>query len=220
MTRQLQEYCNIIIKPELLDGRIDFVNVFGRYAPLHIEIGSGRGTFLVQEAKMLPEINFLGIEWASRYYRYTVDRVGRWGLKNVRMLRSDAAVFISEFVPDACVDCFHIYFPDPWPKKKHHKRRFICEKNLKQLLRCLKKDGIIRIATDHSGYFEQIERVLSAKSNCLQKVCFLPAAGASISELGDSTLSPQVGSNFERKYLKENRPIYTIAVQKTRIEDR
>ena len=206
MARLLREYPDIAIKPETLDGKIDFEKVFGRPAPVHIEIGSGRGTFLVNQAKLSPNINFLGIEWASRYYRYTVDRIGRWNLKNVRMLRDDAAVFISEHISDASVNCFHIYFPDPWPKKKHHKRRFICDKNFGQILRCLKKNGSIRIATDHADYFEQIERVLADKSDCLKKIDFLPTAGADIGEW--------VGSNFERKYLKEKRSIYTIAVKK------
>jgi len=214
MARLLKEYPDIAIKPETLDGKIDFAAVFGRIAPVHIEVGSGRGTFLVNQAKLSPDINFLGIEWASRYYRYTVDRIGRWNLKNVRMLRADAAVFISEFVPESSVDCFHIYFPDPWPKKKHHKRRFICDKNLDQFLRCLKTSGSIRIATDHADYFEQIEKVLSIKSACLRQIDFLPTAGADIGEWVGSTGSPQVGSNFERKYLKEQRPIYTVAVLK------
>ena len=206
MARLLKEYPDIAIKSENLDDKIDFEKVFGRSAPVHIEVGSGRGTFLVNQAKLSPDANFLGIEWASRYYRYTVDRIGRWGLKNVRMLRDDAAVFISEFIPDTSVDCFHIYFPDPWPKKKHHKRRFICDKNLDQFLRCLKTSGSIRIATDHADYFEQIEKVLSIKSACLRRIDFLPTATADIGEW--------VGSNFERKYLKEKRSIYTIAVKK------
>ena len=208
MARLLKEYPDIVLKIDALDGKVDFTKVFGRKAPVHIEVGSGRGTFLVNQAKLSPDINFLGIERASRYYRYTVDRLGRWGLKNVQMLRDDAANFICEFIPDASVDCFHIYFPDPWPKKKHHKRRFICEKNLEQLLRCLKKNGTIRIATDHADYFAQIEKVLAAKSNYLRKIGFLPTAAA------NTNIGEWVGSNFERKYLKEHRPIYTVAVQK------
>ena len=207
MARQLKEYPDIAIKPEFLDGSIDFKKIFGRNGPIHIEVGSGRGTFLVHQAKLSPEVNFLGIEWASRYYRYSVDRIGRWGLKNVRMLRADAAVFLAQHVPDNSLDCVHIYFPDPWPKKKHHKRRFISNKNLEQILRCLKKNGTIRIATDHAGYFEQIEEVLAEKNDCLRQIDFLPTAGASIGEW--------VGSNFERKYLKEKRPIYTAAFKKT-----
>jgi tRNA (guanine-N7-)-methyltransferase len=206
MSRILNEYAEIILKQESIDGRIDFADIFGRLAAVHIEIGSGKATFLVNEAKTRPCDDFLGIEWCSKIYRYAVDRVGRHGLTNVRIIRADAAVFVKDFVPDGSVDCFHIYFPDPWPKKKHHKRRFICNNNLEQLLRCLKPGGIIRIATDHAGYFDQIKQVMA--DNRLQEIEFFPTSGAE-PERGE-----WAGTNFERKYLKEGRPIHTLAVRK------
>ena len=137
---------------------------------------------------------------------FAVDRIGRWNLTNVRIIRTDAARFIAEFVPDSSVDCFHIYFPDPWPKKRHHKRRFFNALNLGQLIRCLKPAGTIRVATDHAEYFEQIKAVILAKADKLEQIDFLPTAGAQIGEW--------VGSNFERKYKKENRAIFTLAVRK------
>ncbi len=206
MARILKDYSSVALKPENLGEKLDLPRIFGRLAPLHIEIGSGRGTFLVNQAKSSPEINFLGIEWANRYYRFAVDRIGRWNLPNVRIIRTDAAQFIADCVPDQTVDCFHIYFPDPWPKKRHHKRRFVNVTNIDQLIRCLKPSGSIRIATDFEDYFQQIKDVLAARSDSLEEIDFLPAAGAQIGEW--------VGSNFERKYLKENRDIYTIAVKK------
>ena len=98
MTRILKDYPEISLKPENVDGKIDFTRLFGRIGPVHIEIGSGKGTFLVNQAKVLPDDNFLGIEWARRYYRYAVDRIGRWDMTNVRIIRTDAAVFIAEQV--------------------------------------------------------------------------------------------------------------------------
>jgi tRNA (guanine-N7-)-methyltransferase len=206
MARILKDYESVSLKEEDLDGEIDFFRLFGRSGPLHIEIGSGKGTFLLNQAGTLPDDNFLGIEWARKYYRYTVDRIGRWGLTNVRIIRTDAAVFIRDFVPDSCVDCFHIYFPDPWPKKRHHKRRFVCMDNLEHLVRCLKTGGQLRIATDHADYFEQIKTVLAARDDILEKIDFAPAAGADTGEW--------VGTNFERKYLKDKRPVYTLAAKK------
>jgi len=206
MARILQDYTGISLKAEDLDSKIDFVRIFGRRGPVHIEIGSGKGTFLLGQATALPGDNFLGIEWARKYYRYAVDRIGRWRLTNVRIIRTDAAGFITEFVPEDSIDCFHIYFPDPWPKKRHHKRRFICPANLEQLIRCLKTSGQIRITTDHADYFEQIKMVLTERSDKLEEIDFIKPAGA---ESGEST-----GTNFERKYIKDQRPIYTIAVRK------
>ena len=206
MSRTLNDYPEISINPEDLNGKIDFVRIFGRNGPVHIEIGSGKGTFLLNQARVHPGNNFLGIEWARKYYRYAVDRIGRWDLKNVRIIRTDAAIFITEFIDDNSVDCFHIYFPDPWPKKRHHKRRFLCPTNLEQLIRCLKNQGKLRIATDHAEYFQQIQNVIAQTSDKLEEIDFLPTAGAETGEW--------VGTNFERKYIKDNRPIYTLALKK------
>ena len=207
MTRLLKDYPSVALKPEDLDGRIDFVRLFGRCGPVQIEIGTGKATFLLNQVKAQPDDNFLGIERARKYYRYAVDRIGRWGLTNVRIIRTEAAAFLADFVPDNSVDCFHIYFPDPWPKRRHHKRRFFCPANLEQLLRCLKKDGRLRIATDHADYFEQIEKLMVAQGQRLEEIEFFPTAGADRGEW--------VGTNFERKYIKDQRPIYTLAVRRT-----
>jgi tRNA (guanine-N7-)-methyltransferase len=205
MRRAIQDYPQVSLKLQDLDGKIDFAALFGRSTPVEVEIGTGKAAFLLNQAKNYPQINFLGIEWASRYYRYAVDRIGRWNLANVKITRTDAAVFLAEFIPDESVDCFHIYFPDPWPKNRHHKRRLFNETNLNQLIRCLKKEGIIQAATDHAEYFEQIQKLIADRTD-LQEIAFQPAAGAQQGEL--------VGSNFERKYLKDSKNVRTIAVRK------
>lgn len=206
MARILKDYPGVSLKIEDLKGKIDFARIFGRSGPVHIEIGTGKGTFLLNQAKAEPGDNFVGIEWARRYYRHAVDRIGRWDLSNVRIIRTDAAAFIADLVPDDSVDCFHIYFPDPWPKKRHHKRRFLCPANLAHLIRCLKVGGQLRIATDHTEYFEQIKKVVAERSDILEEIVFFPTAGAETGEW--------VGTNFERKYLKDQRPIYTLAARK------
>ena len=206
MGRTLKEYPSVLLKPDDIESRIDFVRIFGRTGPVHIEIGSGKGTFLLNQARARPGDNFLGIEWARKYYRYAVDRIGRWGLTNVRIIRSDAAVFLADFISDNSVDCFHIYFPDPWPKKRHHKRRFISPANLEHIIRCLKRGGQLKIATDHEDYFQVIQELITNQDKGLEEIQFLPTVGADKGEW--------VGTNFERKYLKDQRPIYTIAVKK------
>lgn len=206
MRRKPQEYTNIALKLDNLNAKIDFTQIFGRPGPVHVEIGSGKGTFLVHQAAAQPEANFLGIEWARKYYRYAVDRIGRRGLHNVRILRADAATFLGDFVHEASVDCFHIYFPDPWPKKRHHKRRLLQSANVDRLIHCLKPGGEMRIATDHEEYFEWIKEATSAYRTKLQEVEFERPAGA---EAGEMT-----GTNYERKYVKEDRPIYTIALRR------
>jgi tRNA (guanine-N7-)-methyltransferase len=206
MKRELKEYADVVLPAESLRGPVDFTEIFGRSSPVHIEIGSGKATFLVAQAKAHPEVDFLGIEWARKFYRHAVDRIGRWGLRNVRILRADAAAFLRDFVPAESADCFHIYFPDPWPKKRHHKRRFLQASNLEVLLRCLKPGGEIRLATDHADYFEQIRQVTSAYGEKLEEIEFERPAGAREGEL--------TGTNYERKYVKQSRPIYTAAFRK------
>ena len=207
MARVLKDYPSVSLKPENLDGKIDFSSIFGRNGRVHIEVGCGKGTFLLKQAQAQPGLNFLGVEWASKYYRYSVDRIGRWSLGNVRIIRTDAAELVAEFMQDESVDCFHIYFPDPWPKKRHNKRRFLSTANTEQLIRCLKPGGTIRIATDHADYFEQIRSVLGQFDKQLERIDFETTAGAEKDEW--------VGTNFERKYLRDQRDIYTIAVEKT-----
>jgi len=204
--RALKDYEHVLLRPEGLAGAVDFEELFGRRGPVHIEIGSGKGTFLLTQAGHAPDVNFLGIELANKYYRYAVDRIGRWGLCNVRIIRTDAAWFLSEHVGDSSVDWFYIYFPDPWPKKRHHKRRFFSGPNMAQIVRCLKAGGVIQIATDHADYFKQIEEVIESYSQKLEATEFTPAAGAANGEL--------TGTNYERKYIKDKRDIYTIAVRR------
>ena len=206
MARTLKEYPSVSLKTEDLQGGIDFVRIFGRSGPVHIEVGTGKGTFLLKQAGAHPGDNFLGIEWARKYYRYAVDRIGRRGFQNVRIIRTDAASFLADHVPDESVECFHIYFPDPWPKKRHHKRRFICAANLEQLLRCLKPGGEIRIATDHDEYLRAMTQVIESRSDVLEQIDFPPTVGA---EKGEIT-----GTNYERKFIKDRRKIHTLAVRK------
>ena len=200
------EVQNVVLEPDRYEKNADFDQIFGRSAPLHIEIGSGKGTFLVSQAGAFPEINFLGMEWASRYYRYAVDRFERWSLGNVRMMRTDAAWYIAEHVADACVDQYHLYFPDPWHKKRHNKRRLICDENMEQFLRTMKAGAVINIATDHQDYHEWMKDVFSRFEDRLEYIPFIRAAGAKDGEM--------VGTNFERKYIVQGRSVYTIAVKK------
>ncbi|RKY13355.1 MAG: tRNA (guanosine(46)-N7)-methyltransferase TrmB [Planctomycetota bacterium] len=208
MEKIIKDYENISIRPESVAGMLNFDILFGRSVPVEMEVGSGKGTFLLEEAKAFPEKNFFGIEWANKYYKLAVDRMGRWDMANIRMMRTDAASFIAEHISDESIGVFHLYFPDPWPKKKHNKRRFFCDENLTQLLRILKPDGIINIATDHADYFDQMsavaERAIEQKT--VKQIDFVRPAGAGESEL--------VGTNYERKYMKESRKTYTLALQK------
>jgi len=174
--------------------------------PVHLEIGSGKGTFLVHQARAEPDVDFLGIEWARKYYRYAADRLGRWEVANVRIIRADAVTFLTEHVPAESIDCLHIYFPDPWPKKRHHKRRLLQQANMNLLIGCLRPGGEMRIATDHAAYFQQVQKVADTCRNRLEPIPFTRPVGAREGEL--------TGTNFERKYIRDQRTIHTLALRR------
>ena len=200
---------DIVINIDNLSPHMELDRAFVRSGPVEIEVGSGKGTFLLNQAKTHPAVNYLGIEWANAYYCYSVDRMRRWQVSNVRVLRADAREFIGRYLADGSVAAFHVYFPDPWPKKRHHKRRFFAPATIMQVARCLRAGGQLRTATDHAGYFEVISEVLlrdPAVAGLFEPVDFLPTEAADAGEW--------VGSNFERKYHKEGRAFYTLALRK------
>ena len=191
---------------EALPRPLDWREVFGNEQPVELEIGSGKGTFLTDQAKARPEVNFFGIEWANWFYRYAADRLRRNGCLNARMVRAEAMFFLQEFVPDASLAVLHVYFPDPWPKKRHHKRRLVQEPFLRQAERVLAPGGRLQIVTDHKGYFEEnIEPVLKS-SRVLNVIEYNRPGSAAEGEF--------VGTNFERKYRREGRPFYALAAVK------
>jgi tRNA (guanine-N7-)-methyltransferase len=190
---------------EALPRPLDFELVFGNSNPVEMEIGSGKGTFLTEQAKARPQVNFFGIEWANWFYRYASDRLRRNGCANARMVRAEANYFLTEFVPDAILSVLHVYFPDPWPKKRHHKRRLIQAPFLKNVERVLAPGGRLQVVTDHQGYFEEnIEPAV--RGSKLSVIDYNRPGSASEGEF--------VGTNFERKYRREGRPFYAIAAVK------
>ena len=200
---------DIAVDLERLTVPVELASLFGGDGPVHVEVGSGKGTFLLNQARANRQVNYLGIEWANKYYKYSVDRMRRWQVENVRLLRADARYFVERCLADRSVAVFHIYFPDPWPKKRHHKRRFFARANMLQVHRCLETGGGLRAATDHADYFEVMcEALLNEghEERMFEQIDFDAAAGAEAGEW--------VGTNFERKYVQEGRAIYTLAVRK------
>ncbi len=171
-----------------------------------IEIGSGKGTFLLQEAPRRPETLFLGIEYAGEFYRYAADRLRRHGVTNARMLYADAGAFIRHRLRDACVKVIHLYFSDPWPKKRHHKRRVVQAESLAQFHRVLVPDGEIRIVTDHDELWQWCEDRATEAAALFERRPFGGVESAGEGEF--------VGSNFERKYRREGRPFHAMTLRR------
>lgn len=191
--------------------------------PLEIEIGSGKGTFLLQQAQSEPGTNFLGVEWAGEFYAYTADRVRRAGLANVRVLNADATEFLHWRVPGGIVRVLHLYFSDPWPKKRHHRRRVVQDRFLADAWRVLEPGGELRIVTDHDEYWawmrEHFARWTAPGGAGVPEGIAAAAGGAPFELLpfggapsaGEGEL---VGTNFERKYRREGRPFNAATLRK------
>ncbi len=173
----------------------DFAKVYGRSAPLAVEIGCGGGRTVIGMAEARPAWNFLGCERAGEYYRLLLERAEKRLMPNFRITRCDATYLIARFFPDASVHEYHIYFPDPWPKKRHHKRRLISESFCAQLKRTLIPGGILYFATDHAEYYEEL----------LPRVRVALAVREHPEPWPDA---PEGRTNYEIKYLKQGRPIY------------
>ena len=190
---------------ESLPRPIDWAQLFGNSNPVELEIGCGKGTFITGQAVARPMVNFFGIEWARFYWRYTCDRLRRNGCAaNARCIRADAASFLRDYVPADSLAAVHIYFPDPWPKARHHKRRLIQPAFLEQVRRILAPDGRLQIVTDHSDYWAQIETDVRAS----------PLSVVEYEKPGGAAEGETVGTNFERKYLAAGRAFHAIAAVK------
>jgi len=196
----------IIVPPPEAGQLLDFALMFGRTSPVEMEIGSGKGGFLLNRARGHLERNFLGVEWANKFFRYAADRMARWGITNVRLLRTDASHLVTRHLPPASIIMLHIYHPDPWPKKRHHRRRLIQSPFVSAAVNVLVPGGRIAVQTDHAEYFEQIQKVLRAEPRLKEVEFNVPEAGV---------VEGRISTNYEIKYLREGRPIYQIAAERS-----
>ena len=144
------------LDPEKIVERVDWTETFGAPGRVEIEIGIGKGRFLLAASAAHPDVHHLGIEWANKYLRIAEHRARRDGLENVRFVRVDASELMPA-VPDTSVSAYYVFYPDPWPRKRHHKRRFLREDNAEQMARSLVPGSCLHVATDHADYWEAIE---------------------------------------------------------------
>jgi len=143
-------------------GMIDPAIVFEREGPLVIEVGFGMGTSLLDMAENEPDKNFIGIEVHTPGVGSLLNGVVKNALTNIRVYEHDAVEILADCIPDACVDRFQLYFPDPWHKKKHHKRRIVKPEFIQEIRRILKVDGVFHLATDWEHYAEHMLEEMEA----------------------------------------------------------
>lgn len=188
----------IELLPELHVACLDVVQLFGRSAPLHVDLGCGDGSFLCELAKQLPEKNFLGIERLTK----RVGKVRRKAeeIDNVRVLRADTLFALRYLLPENSVETFYLLFPDPWPKRRHQQRRIFTGSFLDAVAAALEQNGVLRIATDQLTYLRQIERLSRAHPEF------------EVADL-DDVVFPL--TKFERRFREKGMPVYRLTLRKT-----
>ncbi|WP_237067857.1 tRNA (guanosine(46)-N7)-methyltransferase TrmB [Microbulbifer guangxiensis] len=147
----------------LFDGPLDPVATFGREAPLVLEIGFGMGDSLLAMAEAEPDKDFIGIEVHPPGVGRLINNAGKMGVRNLRVYMADAVDVLNDCISDDLLDRFQLYFPDPWHKKKHHKRRIVQPEFIRLLCSKLKSGGLMHLATDWENYAEHMLEVLEAE---------------------------------------------------------
>ena len=180
---------------------IDWRAVFGNDRPVEIEVGFGKGLFLLTQGQARPDTNFLGIEIERKYTLLTATRIAHLELPNVKLACTDARWFMKERVAPASVSAMHVYFPDPWWKTRHRKRKLFTRDFAEQCVRVLAHGGRLHFVTDVGDYFAETIEMLKA----LPALRMLPAPASDAEYL----------TNFERKYRLEGRAIYRALYERT-----
>ncbi len=195
MNSQTREVSIVINPRETGFVRLDLTEVFGNGHPVVLEIGSGKGRFLITSAMERPQVNFIGIEKSLHYHRLISERVLKRHLTNVRLINHDAFAVMRDMLPTASVSELHVYFPDPWPRKREQKRRIIRPEALAEMRRVLIDGGSGIYVTDHREYFEAAAPVIAEYFRSEPRI---------------PTADEPPRTNYEAKYRAEGREIYEV----------
>ena len=175
--------------------RLDLAELFGNARRVVLEIGSGKGRFLISAATSQPDVNFIGIEKSLHYHRVIRDRVAKRGLTNIRLINHDAFLVLRDMLPDASIDEIHVYFPDPWPRKREQKRRIIRAEVMVEMNRVLVPGGSGIYVTDHRDYYETAAPVIESFFRSERRI---------------PTPDDPPRTNYEAKFREEGREIFEV----------
>jgi len=173
---------------------LDWGGVFGNDRLVEVEIGCGKGRFLLWATAAHPDHNFLGVDRLLARLRKVDRKIQRRGLSNIRLVRIEAGYFVGHLVPAGSVGAYHVYFPDPWPKRRHHRRRLFGPSFVADLVRTLGVGGAVNVATDHRGYFEEIQALMGDSGEFAEHP---PLASP-----------PAAVTEFERIFAAQGQPIH------------
>ena len=190
--RRKAKACDLFVEPQEWSA-------LAQKAFIELEIGSGKGLFLETAAKSRPDHQFIGVELSAKFSNRAADRLARAGLTNATMLRGDAESFLMGVVPEQSVLAVHVYFPDPWWRRKHKKRRVLNEETLAAIERSLVPEGAFHFWTDVLDYYELICTHIMTQTSLIGPR-YVPERPAS-HDLDYTT-------HFERRARRHGQPIY------------
>ncbi|MGE3316734.1 MAG: tRNA (guanosine(46)-N7)-methyltransferase TrmB [Planctomycetaceae bacterium] len=190
-----------------LTGPIDWREFFGNDHPVEIDVGCGRGLFLLTAGLANPDVNYLGLEIEYKEGRHGARRIQKRSMPNVRIIGGDAKVALDKFIPRASVSAVHVYFPDPWWKRRHRRRRIFTDELVAQIEAVLIPGGLLHSWTDVVEYFQVIEALMDLAPGFTIRPA--PAVRTPENDLDYQT-------SFERKKRKLGCPIYRGLWQKKR----
>jgi tRNA (guanine-N7-)-methyltransferase len=183
----------------------DAATLFQRMAPLEVEMGSGKGLFMRSAADSRPDVNFLGIEIAEKYAAFSAAALARRGLQNGVMVAGDGLRVFAELLPDATLAAVHVYFPDPWWKKRHRKRRVMNEGFLRDVQRTLLPGGALHFWTDVEDYYHSTLELIAA---CTTLEGPLPV------DEREAAHDLDYRTHFERRMRQHGEPVYRSEYRK------
>lgn len=202
-TRAYQTLATDFVIPYADSPALDFRQIFGRDAPTIVEIGFGMGEATAAIARQLPEKNFIGIEVHTPGVGALLKLIGEHELTNLRVVQHDAVDVLQHMIADTSLAGLHIFFPDPWPKKRHHKRRLIQPELARLLATKLTGDGYLHLATDWEDYAHHMLAVLSAE----------PAFANTATDFAPRP-AYRGSSSFERKGLAKGHGVWDLVFRK------
>jgi tRNA (guanine-N7-)-methyltransferase len=176
---------------------LDLLAIFGRRAPLQVDLGCGEGSFLCELARRQPEKNFLGIDKLAGRVQKACRKAAE--LQSVRFLNVESSYAVRYLLPKRSVETFYLLFPDPWPKRRHWRRRSVTTEFLGAISQALAENGRFLIATDHLDYFQEIERIARADPDF------------TVVDFADGDLPP---TKFEQQFRAQGAAIHWLELRK------
>jgi tRNA (guanine-N7-)-methyltransferase len=164
----------IMVSYDQLLSTLDPEALFGNTHPLEVDLGCGMGRFLRARASKFPDVNYLGVDRLYARMHKLASHVQADGLTNVRLLRVEGSYVIERMLPAHAVTTCYIFFPDPWPKKRHHRRRLVNDAFLTALHSRMKPGGVVHFASDHLPYYEAVKECFAPRADYVAVDPFLP----------------------------------------------